>query len=123
MKNIYALVGTLAVASGAVAQTNAQPPVGQSAEAGPIVRIKDITRLRGVRSNQLMNVGVVVGLEGTGDSRNSPGAQTAITNLVKEFGIALDPNQLNLKNVALVLVTAELPPFASPGNRIDVTVS
>jgi flagellar P-ring protein precursor FlgI len=123
MKNIYALIGTLAVASGAVAQTNAQPPVGQSAEAGPIVRIKDITRLRGVRSNQLMNVGVVVGLEGTGDSRNSPGAQTAITNLVKEFGIALDPNQLNLKNVALVLVTAELPPFASPGNRIDVTVS
>lgn len=111
----------LAVAASAQLPNVQVPPSDEP--AGPLVRIKDIARLRGVRSNQLMNVGVVVGLEGTGDSRNSPGAQTAIANMVKEFGISLDLSQLNLKNVALVLVTAELPPFARPGNRIDVTVS
>ncbi len=87
------------------------------------VRVKDITRVRGVRYNQITNLGVVVGLEGTGDTRNSPWAQQAIANLVKDYGISLEARQMNLKNVALVMVTAELPPFARPGNRIDVTVS
>jgi flagellar P-ring protein precursor FlgI len=112
---------TAVIASAQLPSVGLVPPSDDP--TGPLVRIKDIARLRGVRSNQLMNVGVVVGLEGTGDSRNSPGAQTAIANMVKEFGISLDLNQLNLKNVALVLVTAELPPFARPGNRVDVTVS
>ncbi len=90
---------------------------------GPIVRIKDITRVRGVRYNQITNLGVVVGLEGTGDSRNSPFAQQAIQNLIKDYGLNVDAKQINLKNVALVMVTAELPPFARNGSRIDVTVS
>lgn len=87
------------------------------------VRIKDLTRVRGVRSNQISNIGVVVGLEGTGDTRNSPFAQLAIANLMRDYGITIDSRQLNLKNVAIVMVTAELPPFVRPGNRIDVTVS
>lgn len=90
---------------------------------GPTARIKDITRLRGVRANQISNLGIVVGLQGTGDSKNSPWAQQAIQNLVKEFGISLDARSANLKNIALVMVTAELPPFVRPGSRIDVTVS
>jgi flagellar P-ring protein precursor FlgI len=96
---------------------------GQAKQEGPSVRIKDIARVRGVRYNQLSNVGIVVGLEGTGDTRNSPFAQQAIINMVKEYGIAPDPRALNLRNVALVMVTAELPPFARNGSRIDVTVS
>lgn len=90
---------------------------------GVEVRIKDIARFRGVRSNQISNIGIVVGLSGTGDTRNSPWAQQAISNLVRDYGITIDPQQVRLKNVAIVMVTAELPPFARPGNRIDVTVS
>src|SRR5438270_129196 len=94
--------------------------VGQNS---PSVRIKDITRVRGVRYNQISNIGVVVGLEGSGDTRNSPFAQQAIANLVRDFGLTIDSRQVNLKNIAIVMVTAELPPFARNGNRIDVTVS
>lgn len=90
---------------------------------GPSVRVKDLTRVRGVRSNQISNIGVVVGLEGTGDSKNSPWAQQMIINLMKEYGVKPDSAQINLKNVALVMVTCELPPYARPGNKVDVTVS
>lgn len=100
---------------------NTQPIV--TGTENPPVRIKDITRVRGVRYNQLSNIGVVVGLNGTGDTRNSPFAQQAIANLMRDYGITIDTRQLNLKNVAIVMVNAEVPPFARPGNRIDVTVS
>lgn len=100
---------------------NVQPVV--TGTENPPVRIKDITRVRGVRYNQLSNIGVVVGLNGTGDTRNSPFAQQAIANLMRDYGITIDTRQLNLKNVAIVMVNAEVPPFARPGNRIDVTVS
>ena len=93
------------------------------AQNSPAVRIKDITRVRGVRYNQISNIGVVVGLEGSGDTRNSPFAQQAIANLVRDFGLTIDSRQVNLKNIAIVMVTAEMPPFARNGNRIDVTVS
>jgi flagellar P-ring protein precursor FlgI len=107
-------------AAAVVATVHAQAPAEIKA---PTVRIKDLTRLRGVRANQVSNIGIVVGLQGTGDTKNSPWAQQAILNYIKEYGISLDARQLNLKNVALVMVTAELPPFTRPGNRIDVTVS
>lgn len=89
----------------------------------PSVRLKDITRVRGVRYNQISNIGIVVGLEGTGDSRNSPFAQQAIANIIREYGLTMSAAQINLKNIAIVMVTAELPPFARNGNQIDVTVS
>lgn len=117
------IVGT-ALASATYAQSLIPiPQESPKSVAGPVVRIKDITRVRGVRYNQISNVGVVIGLEGTGDTRRSPWAQQAIMNLVRDFGISIDSRQINLKNVAIVMVTAELPPFARPGNRIDVTVS
>lgn len=85
-------------------------------------RIKDITSISGVRSNQLIGYGLVVGLDGTGDK--APFTTQTFRNMMNEFGITLpagvDPK---LKNVAAVSVTAELPPFAKPGQRVDITVS
>lgn len=85
-------------------------------------RIKDITNIAGVRSNQLVGYGLVVGLDGTGDK--APFTNQTFKNMMAEFGITLpagvDPK---LKNVAAVTVTADLPAFAKPGQRIDVTVS
>ena len=85
-------------------------------------RIKDISSIAGVRSNQLVGYGLVVGLDGTGDK--APFTTQTFNNMMNEFGITLpartDPK---LKNVAAVSVTAELPPFAKPGQRIDITVS
>lgn len=86
------------------------------------VRIKDIARFRGVRGNQLLGYGLIVGLEGTGDTKKTPFTQTLLANALKRFGTLIEPTQIQPKNIAAVAVTAELPPFATPGNRIDVTV-
>lgn len=85
-------------------------------------RIKDITSISGVRSNQLVGYGLVVGLDGTGDK--APFTTQTFRNMMSEFGITL-PNGVDpkLRNVAAVTITAELPPFAKPGQRIDITVS
>lgn len=91
-------------------------------EQGISVRVKDVARFRGVRSNQLQGIGLLVGLNGTGDTRNTPFTATLLANAIKDKTI-IDPTQLKPKNVAVVFVTAELPPFASPGNRIDATVT
>ena len=85
-------------------------------------RIKDITTVAGVRSNQLVGYGLVVGLDGTGDK--SPFTNQTFINMMNEFGIAIpagtDPK---LKNIAAVSITANLPPFAKPGQAIDITAS
>jgi len=94
----------------------------EAEQAGIDVRLKDIARFRGVRGNQLLGYGLVVGLEGTGDTRNTPFTQTLLANAMKFVGTVVDPNLLKVKNVAVVAITAELPPFAMPGNTIDVTV-
>ncbi|HWA82754.1 MAG TPA: flagellar basal body P-ring protein FlgI, partial [Fimbriimonadaceae bacterium] len=85
-------------------------------------RIKGIAHFRGIRSNQLMGTGLVVGLAGTGDTKKSVITQQIIANMFKEFGIKLDPAQLDLKNIAAVMVTADLPPFATNGQMLDVQV-
>jgi flagellar P-ring protein precursor FlgI len=90
---------------------------------GVSVRMKDIGRFRGVRANQLMGLGVVVGLAGTGDTQQTPMAATLIENALRRWGTSVDSSKFRPKNVAVVTVTAELPPFAAPGNQIDVTVS
>lgn len=94
----------------------------RSEQEGIDVRIKDIARFKGVRSNQLQGIGLVVGLNGTGDSQNSPATIQMLANALNDKTM-LNVAQLQPKNVALVAVTAELPPFAVPGNRIDVTVT
>lgn len=91
-------------------------------KAGVEVRIKDIAHFRGVRSNQLKGFGIVVGLEGTGDTKKTPFTQQLLANALRDWGTAVDATQLGLKNIATVTVTCDLPPFAAPGTSIDVTV-
>lgn len=89
---------------------------------GVSVRIKDIARFRGVRDNQLHGYGLVVGLEGTGDSQSTPFTANLLSNALRRWGAMVDPARFQPKNIATVAVIATLPPFASPGNRIDVQV-
>ncbi len=86
-------------------------------------RIKDVAKLQGVRSNQLVGYGLVVGLAGTGDSDKSTFTVQSIVNMLKNFGITVSSAQMKPKNVAAVMVTAQLPPFLKPGDTIDITVS
>ena len=93
-----------------------------SAEAGS--RIKDIVDVEGVRGNQLIGYGIVVGLNGTGDTvRNSPMLKQSMESMMERMGVNVRDADLNTKNAAAVMVTAELPPFAASGSRLDVTVS
>lgn len=88
------------------------------------VRIKDLVEFDGVRGNDLVGYGLVVGLPGTGDGiRNSPFTEDALSNLLERLGVNVTGEQFRPKNVAAVLVTAELPAFARAGRSIDVTVS
>ncbi len=86
-------------------------------------RIKDIASIEGIRTNQLTGYGLVVGLDGTGDKSGTEFTTQALANMMERMGIHVDKNQLKVKNVAAVMVTADLPPFARIGNRIDVLVS
>lgn len=93
------------------------------ASAAPI-RIKDLVEFDGVRGNDLVGHGLVVGLNGTGDGmRNSPFTEEIMANLLERLGVNVTGEQFRPKNVAAVFVTASLPPFARMGGRIDVTVS
>lgn len=94
-----------------------------NALAGP-VRIKDLVEFDGVRGNDLIGYGLVVGLNGTGDGlRNSPFTEEIMANMLERLGVNVTGEQFRPKNVAAVFVTAELPPFARGGGQIDVTVS
>ena len=87
-------------------------------------RVKDITSVRGVRANQLVGMGLVVGLKGTGDSlRNSPFTEQAMLAMLERLGQNIRGLDMRTRNVAAVMVTAELPAFAVGGNRIDVNVA
>jgi flagellar P-ring protein precursor FlgI len=87
-------------------------------------RIKDLASVEGVRENQLIGYGLVVGLAGTGDTiNNSPFTRQSITAMLERLGVNIRGQTLNLKNVAAVMVTANLPAFSTQGTRIDVTVS
>ena len=86
-------------------------------------KLRDVARLQGVRSNQLLGYGMVVGLDGTGDKDQTKFTTQSLTNLLSRQGLTVNPVQVKVKNVAAVMVTAELPPFARAGSRLDVTVS
>ena len=95
--------------------------------AAHALRIKEVAAVQGVRSNQLTGYGLVVGLDGTGDQTTQmPYTTQAMSNYLQQMGITLPPgtaSQLQLKNVAAVIVTAQLPAFAQPGQMLDVNVS
>lgn len=88
-------------------------------------RIKDVATVAGVRSNQLVGYGLVVGLDGTGDqTTQAPFSTQSLINMLERLGVNLPPgSNLQLKNIAAVAVSADLPPFAKPGQTIDITVS
>lgn len=93
------------------------------AEAEPI-RIKDLVEFDGVRGNDLVGYGLVVGLNGTGDGiRNAPFTEEIMANILERLGVNVSGEQFRPKNVAAVLVTATLPPFARAGGQIDVGVA
>lgn len=88
------------------------------------VRLKDIVEFDGVRSNDLVGYGLIVGLNGTGDGlRNSPFTEEIMSNVLERLGVNVTGEQFRPRNVAAVLVTASLPPFARAGSPLDVTVS
>ena len=86
-------------------------------------RLKELVDIEGFRNNAIVGVGLVVGLNGTGDDSSAMATRRPLAQLLKHFGSLIDPNDIKAKNVALVTVTANLPPFARPGTVLDVTVS
>ena len=94
------------------------------AQAAGAVRIKDVTSLRGARDAQLIGYGLVIGLQGTGDSlRNSPFTDQSLQSMLERMGLNMRGNSLRNKNVAAVIVTVDMPLGVDAGQRVDVTVS
>jgi flagellar P-ring protein precursor FlgI len=91
--------------------------------AAPVVRIKDIATVRGVRANQLLGIGLVTGLAGRGDSANSALLRNAVSALVSNFGFRVAPNEVRSRNCAVVSVSAEVPAFVRPGDSFEVKVA
>jgi flagellar P-ring protein precursor FlgI len=89
----------------------------------PAARLKELTSIEGVRDNQLMGYGLVVGLAGTGDRRQTLFSAQSLTNLLERMGITVPATAIQVKNTAAVMITAVLPPYARPGSRIDCTVA
>jgi flagellar P-ring protein precursor FlgI len=91
--------------------------------SAPAARLKDLVAIEGVRDNQLVGYGVVVGLAGTGDTQQTVFPNQSLTNLLERMGVSVSPTAIRVKNTAAVMVTATLPPFAQPGLHIDSTVA
>jgi len=101
----------------ALGLTFAAPSMTQAA------KIRQLAEIKGARENQLLGYGIVVGLNGTGDDPTAPLATQSTLAMLRRLGIQVDSKQLMLRNIAAVVVTANIPPFAKPGTKIDVTVS
>jgi flagellar P-ring protein precursor FlgI len=100
--------------------------IGQSTApraADTAMRVKDVASLVGVRPSPLIGYGLVVGLNRTGDRRQTLFSTQSLASTLERFGVGVTPEMMRVENVAAVIVTAELPPFARPGVRLDITVS
>ncbi len=86
-------------------------------------RLKEIARIEGARTNDIVGYGIVVGLAGTGDSPRSKATMQSVTNALTQFGVRVPADDVNSRNVAAVIITATLPPFSQPGDQIDANVS
>src|SRR5579872_2207158 len=86
-------------------------------------RLKELASLEGVRDNQLMGYGLVVGLHGTGDRQQTLFSAQSVANLLERMGLTVNPLFIQVKNTASVMVTATLPPYSQPGAKIDVTIA
>jgi flagellar P-ring protein precursor FlgI len=94
-----------------------------SASDAPTTRLKELVSLEGVRENQLIGYGIVVGLKGTGDRQQTLFTAQSLANMLQEMGVTVNPTLILVKNTAAVMVTATLPPFAQSGMQIDATVA
>ena len=97
--------------------------VALAAGQAQAIRIKDMASFKGVRPNQLIGYGLVVGLNGTGDKSSTVFTTQGLTNMLNRMGVKVGASAIAVKNVAAVMVTANLPPFARLGQRIDITLS
>lgn len=130
MKTYIKIIIALMLATGfsgtalaAKAKAKAAKSASVAAQAGA-TRIKDIVDIEGVRDNMLVGYGLVVGLNGTGDSlNNSPFTQQSLIGMLERLGVNVRAEKLNTKNIAAVMVTATLPPFTNQGARIDASIS
>ncbi len=95
------------------------PPATASREA----RIKDVSSIEGIRDNQLVGYGIVVGLQGTGDSQQTTFPVQTLTSTLLRMGVSVPAASIRIQNLAAVFVAATLPPFARPGTKLDITVS
>jgi flagellar P-ring protein precursor FlgI len=86
-------------------------------------RLKEVVAIEGVRDNQLVGYGVVVGLNGTGDKRQTVFSAQSLANMLQRMGVTVTPGAILVRNTASVIVTANLPPFAQPGTKVDVTAA
>lgn len=92
-------------------------------ESEASVRLKEIARIEGVRTNPLAGYGIVIGLAGSGDTARSRATLQSVANALDQFGVKVDQRDVNSRNVAAVMITTEMPPFASPGDKLDINVS
>jgi flagellar P-ring protein precursor FlgI len=118
MVSLVALIGTSPLET-----ISAEAAPSKRATPGSGERIKDLAHIRGVRSNQLFGYGLVVGLNRTGDSQQVRFAAQTVASLLARLNVRISPQGLLLRNIATVMVTAELPAFLKNGNRVDVIVS
>jgi flagellar P-ring protein FlgI len=86
-------------------------------------RLKDLASIEGIRDNQLLGYGLVVGLAGTGDRRQALFSAQSLANMLERMGVTVSPNAMRVANTAAVMVTATLPPFAQPGMHLDITAA
>lgn len=112
----------------AISAFGQQPAMPGPQAAGPSsnkreVRIKELATIEGVRDNALVGYGMVVGLNGTGDRRQTLFSTQTLANILQRMGVTVPPTAVRVNNIAAVFVTGKLPPFARPGTRLDVTVS
>ena len=89
----------------------------------PAARLKDLAAVDGVRDNMLVGYGIVVGLKGTGDRQQTVFSTQTLANLLDKMGITVSPTAIRVNNIAAVMITATLPPYADPGSRLDVLVN
>lgn len=99
------------------------PIVSSASETDRRVKLRDITQIQGVRDNQLVGYGLVIGLNRTGDTQQTFFTVQTLANTLQRLGVQIAPGTVVVKNVAAVFVTATLPPFSRPGMNVDVTIS
>ena len=116
-RRLAGLIAFMAVAAAGAAHAAPAPAPPES------VRIKDLGRIQGWRGNVLVGYGIVTGLAGTGDSSGNAATRQALSNVLSQFNLAVPASQIQSRNVAVVMISAELPSFAREGDTLDVTVA